>query len=448
MRRRVFKTLAFVMLLLGMTLPAQAVSQKEMEQARTITAFWYLRYANNGAGYMEDGKMPSSMSELEKMLKEKERTNLKAFKAVSTPTDYASWDKGKLVSYWSGTFFNSPGLSAEGKIARNKVKSKLNAMTVADPAPAAEQQAAEKSAPDASAAAPTETPAVAEPSDPQIPSAQTVAEQAQTADSASLAAAGELAATEREERKSSSGTTWIYIVALVVLVGVVVWLVIFASRTMQEGKGEKSDEAAEPETAPVRISHDPVASTPAPAETVAMRREIKSLRDECMRLGEENGRLQSDLAEARRELETLRGRLRAATAVTSAATAAAAHAPAAATTPAPAAREENEEPREIYLGRVNPKGLFVRADKRPVADKSVFVLTTADGYTGSYRVIQMEEVVSRCLESPDHYLSGGCTAPDILATDDSTQIRTLQSGTAIFENGCWRMIRKSKIVYE
>ena len=77
-----------------------------------------------------------------------------------------------------------------------------------------------------------------------------------------------------------------------------------------------------------------------------------------------------------------------------------------------------------------------------------FALWTADGYTGSYRVIQMEEVVSRCLENPDHYLSGGCTAPDILATDDSTQIRTLQSGTAIFENGCWRMIRKSKIVYE
>ena len=190
-----------------------------------------------------------------------------------------------------------------------------------------------------------------------------------------------------------------------------------------------------------------------------------------MRLGEENGRLESDLTEARRELDAVRGRLRAAEAMASAASAAPAEtvrrdAPAAASLLEAAAvrpeaspervaprkvapvQEEADEPREIYLGRVNPKGLFVRADRRPVADKTVFVLTTTDGYTGSYRVLQMTEVIERCLENPDHYLAGGCTAPDLLATEDAACIRTIQSGTAIFENGCWRMIRKTKIVYE
>ncbi|MDE5901833.1 MAG: hypothetical protein K2H21_01300, partial [Muribaculaceae bacterium] len=206
-------------------------------------------------------------------------------------------------------------------------------------------------------------------------------------------------------------------------------------------------------------------------EVRALHREIKGLREQCMRLGEENGRLEADLSEARRELDALRGRLRAAEAVASATSAAAAaesprrepaesagSAPAASRQASPASRpaprkvapvtEEVEEPREIYLGRVNPKGLFVRADRRPVADKTVFVLTTTDGYTGSYRVLQATEVIERCLENPDHYLAGGCTAPDLLATEDATCIRTLQSGTAIFENGCWRMIRKTKIVYE
>ncbi len=93
--RRTFRltTLAAALMMWMLPFGAQAVTQQEMEEARTITAFWYLRYANNGAGYMEEGKMPTTMAQLEKMLKETERTNLKAFKAVSVPQDYAGWDK-------------------------------------------------------------------------------------------------------------------------------------------------------------------------------------------------------------------------------------------------------------------------------------------------------------------------------------------------------------------
>ena len=487
MRSLLTKPVVALLCLLSVV-PAFAVTQKEMEQARTITAFWYLRFANNGAGYMEQAKMPSTMAELEKILKETEKKNLKAFQAVKTPAEYADWDKAKLVAYWGDTFFSSPGLSAQGKVARQRVKSKLNAMTIAAPAPAeaakpAEQLPAPKEEAAASAeAAPSaasEKPAEATEAG-QLPSATEIVAQAEALDSAALAVEDNAEAAS-SRRKSSGGSTWIYIVALVILVGVVVWLVIFASKTMQEGNARKREDEEperepevlhvaprrrieprpEPSEVPVAVAHSAADVRPKADESAELRardREIKGLREECVRLGEENTRLQADLSQAHREIEALRARLNAAA---TAATAAVGSQPAVATAApraaAPVRHSKNvegaprggeQEVREIYLGRVNNQGLFVRADKRPVAEKSVFVLNTTDGYTGTYRVLQIAEVIERCLDNPDHYLAGGCSAPDILATEDAVQIRTLQAGTAIFENGCWRMIRKTKIVYE
>lgn len=492
--RHIFKTLLLPLFILCIALPAVAVTQDEMEQARTITAFWYLRYANDGAGYMEQGKMPTTMAGLEKMLKETERNNLKAFKAVKTPDDYAGWDKKKLIAYWGDSFFSSPGLTAKGKVARNRVKSKLGNLTIAAPAPApaAAEEAASTTAPAApavengnaekSGAADNTAPADASAAE-ALPAAAEIVENAEALDSAALALE-ESAQESKARHKSGSGSTWIYIIALVILVGVVIWLVIFASKTMQEGNRRKEeDEEEDSNTVPVvRVlpehrRKEPVAEVSAietvlpvkapdnSAEVRALNREIKGLREECTRLGQENGRLQSELTDAHREIEMLRQQLRSAAKpstqvqpVAAPVSAPRQQAPVSAPSPrqvaekpTPSSRQvsENEgEAREIYLGRVNPKGLFVRADRRPVPEKSVFVLTTTDGYTGTYRVLQIAEVIERCLDNPDHYLAGGCTAPDILATEDAAQIRTLQAGTAIFENGCWRMIRKTKIVYE
>ena len=95
-------------------IPSFAVTDKEMEQARAIAAKHYLRYVNNGSDYL-DKLNPSSVSELSKSLKSKEQENIKSFNAVAVPKDYASWDKKKLVEYWSSTFFKSPGLKDDGK---------------------------------------------------------------------------------------------------------------------------------------------------------------------------------------------------------------------------------------------------------------------------------------------------------------------------------------------
>ena len=62
----------------------QAVTDKEMEQARVIATQAYLRYANDGSGYLDD-LHPKTMAELERSLKPKEKENIKAFKPYHCP---------------------------------------------------------------------------------------------------------------------------------------------------------------------------------------------------------------------------------------------------------------------------------------------------------------------------------------------------------------------------
>lgn len=156
-------------------IPVFAVTDKEMEEARTITAQAYLRYANDGSGYLDDFKA-TTMSQLESKLKAKEKENIKAFKSVKVPSDYASWDKAKLVEFWGVTFFTSPNLAEKGKVARSRVKQRINAMTVA--APAAKEAVKEevKTAssvsqevkPDAEPSPAEATPKAEEPSTPSV----------------------------------------------------------------------------------------------------------------------------------------------------------------------------------------------------------------------------------------------------------------------------------------
>lgn len=443
---RLIFTLALIFISAG-HFRINAVTAKEMEQARATTALWYLRYANNGSDYLEK-LSPASLADLENSLKSKEKENIKAFKAVKTPSDYASWDKEKLVEYWSVTFFKSPGLDEKGVIARNRVKSKLQTMSVAAPAPdepkeVSSQKGEETSTPAESLDQPVKSQA-------EVPSGNQIVDSAEAMLDSAMASTPQLSAAESQNKESSS-STWIYIVALILLVGVVVWLVIFASKTMQGDRAASEERNPEP----VKSSKD--------EDVKVLQREIKDLREECLRLGEENGRLTADLSQAKREVEALRGRLRAASAVAASAS----------------RRRENgedrgsgstrdyenndrsssrvnstsrsgaqEEEKEIYLGRVNAKGLFVRADRRPVEGKSIYVLTTRDGYTGSFRILQKEYAIDLGLENPEYYLSGGCLAPDILDTENAEIIRTVASGTAIFEDGCWRVLRKAKISYE
>lgn len=488
MKRKFIIFAAVVMQLCS--IQALAVTDKEMEQARVIAAKAYLRYANDGSGYLDELK-PKSMSDLESKIKPKEKENLKAFKAVGMPRDYASWDKAKLVEYWSVTFFKSPGLTEKGKMARARVRKNVSAMNVAPPKSEAEKKAEEQKKAEAEKKAATDKAKAEASKEAVAPAAPAAGADAVAAgDAAAMAdsigkiqdkvASLDEASEDVPEEKSH---TWVYLLVLAILVGVVIWLVSFASNVMKrsgEGReparrseeerlaerqaGEASKEMREKFAATLTQKNAEISQLNAKVDQ--LNRENASMKRDMQALVAETGSLRTRLTDAQNQLEEIRK---------AAAAAAAAPAPRPAApqpereyAPAPVAAVEPERPapqpkpqpqpaaqaapqrrhRTIFLGRVNNKGIFVRADRELNVGNSIYVLETTDGYAGTFRVVSDPVVWEMALLTPQQSLMGGCTGDDLDLPEGMTRIVTESPGTAVFEGGCWRVIRKARIRYE
>ncbi len=439
---RYFKTILTVMAM-ALALPAMAVTDKEMDEARAIAAKAYLRYANDGSGYLDDVKA-KSMSELTGKLKDKEKENLKAFNRVKVPADYASWDKAKLVEYWGTTFFTSPELSEKGKAARLRVRKQINAMSVSAPAPEA--------ADPAPVAAPEAQPVAADTA--ALPSADGVAAEEEDilADQkAIMKDADESAATPREESH-----TWVYVLVLAILIGVVIWLVVFAAKLMKkQPEGTPESMAADNEELRDKARK---AISRKNEELEAMRvrmeeaeRNEAELSRKAEALKAENRQLLEQSESLRLENARLKGEARAAQASQAARAAAQPRTPQPQPSPAPAPQPHRETApilKVLYLGRVNSRGIFVRADRRVSPGNTVYRLDTNDGLVGTFRVVDVPEVVDTALANPEQYLRGGCDAEDFTEAAGAENIITENAGTAIFENGYWKVLRKSDIRFE
>ena len=425
---------------------AGAVTEKEMDQARAIAAKFYVRYVNDGAGYL-DNWTPGSMTELEKKLSnDKDRQSLKQFRSAGSPSDYASWNKDQLVAYWSESFFkeNASHLDPKGAangMCRKQIKKAVQGIAVAAPtAPA----------PEAETAAPTDTAAAT----PEEAIEENLAEVADE-----IAAADQLLNEETaqpETEKKSSGT-WVYIMVLAILVAVVIFLVIYASKTMkgQAKSKETDDEEETPEALPAPASqekygyqgHTPQSddtrmrekyaqTLAAKAEEIrVLTRQLSDMESLAARLKDENRKLKAELEKAERN---------------------ATRHEAAPERHHDTRREANHEHRhegaqapvhEIYLGRVNSRGIFVRADRHAVDGQSIFKLTTHNGVTGTYTLIHNPLIEEQVLEDPGKWLAGGCFAKDIFDTDGREGIHTETPGTAVFSDGAWRVEKKSRIRY-
>lgn len=419
--------------MIGSAVECQAVSDREMEEARAIAAKAYLRYANNGSGYLDEVNA-KSIAELQKSLKAKEKENIKAFLAIPVPKDYATWDKTKLVEYWGSTAFKAAGLIEEGKGARPRVRKQIMAMTVSAPSAAAPAETPAEAAPAPAEASPTEASVVeqsaeAAVADPAAQQADILADQKAIEDDAKNAAP--------ESQNSGSNSTWIYVVILCVLIGVVVWLVTFAAKVMnrQPDAGGKNDDEAEEVRAKARQAIATYKEKLAAHEDVE--RELKEREQEHVRREQQLLARIADLEEKLRKAETRSYRE-----------------PAPAPAPAPAPVQPKPAPAQeeilhvIYLGRANSRGIFVRADRRLSPGNTIYRLDTEDGLVGTFHVVDNPAVTAIALEHPLEMLSGGCSALDIEDTVGATSIVTESSGTAIFENGYWKVLRKSSIRYE
>lgn len=436
----VMKNIAIILTMLAGIFAADvayAVTDREMDMAKAETAKLYLRWSNDGSGYLDDIK-PQSMADLEGKLRAKEKENLRAFNAVKVPGDYASWDKERLVEFWSVTFFTSPGLSAEGKRAKDRVRRKLQAMTVSAPTAAK----AEEPTPDEPKELPSE--AKEQPADENAPapSAETAVDEQEN-----ILADQEAIAKDMEEGTRSTPArtshTWIYIVALVVLVGVVVWLMVFAANMMKKQDKELKQASA----SAGQYSEDEVSARLAKA-----RKEGAQVAEENVRLRSEIDRLTSLLEESRgreRDITAELARLKGQAAAMATASAASVSGLGQTARPARMAKEgASEVLNVIYLGRANAKGQFVRGDRRPNPEHTIYRLDTKDGLVGTFRVYDEASAIDLALSDPMSNLAGGCLAENFEEAPEAETIVTENPGTAIFEGGCWKVLRKSRIRFE
>ena len=490
--KRIFHIITISIVMLMTHFSANAVTDKEMEQARTIATKAYLRYANDGSGYL-DQIQAKTMAELEKNLKPKEKENLKAFKAIPVPSDYKSWDKQKLVEYWGVKAFTTPGLVEKGRIGRNRAKKNISAMTVTPPSNETEKKATaaeqtkpkeEKSSTATSDAAKADAAKAANqqsPSNAQAAPNDYLANNA-AADSTAVnaivqaeAAADALAELDDEPQLNKADNhTWVYILILCILVAVVCALVVFASNVMK--KNEDAARASKPEKQSVADSANANALREKFAATLnSKNEEIKTLSKKIEALNSQNATLKTNLEGLTAEIASLRTRLNDANrkiadmqnAAANLAASMQAGEPMRATAEAaapvqpaqpqaapqtatlPASPKAATAPlRTIYLGRANAKGIFVRADRNLNLGNSIYRLDTTDGYAGSFRVANDPTVWEMALLTPRESLLGACVIAEPEETAGMTKIVNDTAGTAVFEGGCWRVIRKAKVHYE
>lgn len=437
-------------------IPSFAVTDKEMEAAKTMAAKHYLRYSNNGSDYL-DKMNPTSMAELTSGLKAKEKENIKSFNAVSVPKDYASWDQAKLVEYWSSTFFKSPGLKEDGKkclgiLAKNLKKIKVGAPEPKNETPqkAAASEPASESGKDSKAAnaanSPANSTAPTSSQDNITPADDTALAEAQALEIEAAQAQAAADAGLMEERPQKSSNTGWYIAILVVLIGVVIWLVMYASKSMKEtGVSLADKKAGEKEIREAKKA--------AKEELNKMREQyassLTSKNDELKQLKSKCEALESQLAAAKRENEAMRRDLEAVRSQKTQSSQRPAQQPAAraAASSASSAPKVGGLPPVVYLSNVNQKGLFTKASRSLNVDSSVFYMDIPDGHHGVFRVADNPEILDRLLSDPKHWLEGGCDIDNPEDADIATEIVTMHTGEAVFVDKSCRVTKKARIKF-
>ena len=437
---KLFQQIGISLIVMFSPVAAMAVTDKEMEEAQTIATKNYLRYANNGSGYLDEVSV-KTMDELEKVLKPKEKENIKAFKTIAKPSDYKSWDKDKLVEFWSVTAFATPGLLEEGKAARTRTKNQIKAMTVAELAKEEEPT-------------PSPTPEPASVEEPKVVQNDKPVVEEQPTDTAALfndeneiAAMMEENAEEVEVKKESSNT-WVYILALAILVAAVIGLVVFATKVMK-GKNDNNrpNEGGNNQDDEVDFLRDRIRDYESDLDHKD--NEITRLSKKLESANRQIGDLEQKVKSLMAEIALLRERLDRTPANTEPEDVRNdryAEERMVADTRKPV--ESRSSKRVIFLGRVNSKGIFVRADRNLNIGHSLYQLETADGFTGTFTVIDNPEVWDMAMRLPREYLAFGCLCPDIEDTEGMSMIVNDTPGSAVFEGGCWHVTRKARIHYD
>lgn len=103
---------------------------------------------------------------------------------------------------------------------------------------------------------------------------------------------------------------------------------------------------------------------------------------------------------------------------------------------------------KIFLSRPDDKGVFLAVSTHIEPGNSIFVLTTADGTTGTFAVINDAGVHQLALMMPTENLTRACTGHNIQISAGKTRIVTDAPGRAVKEGRQWKIVQQATIHYE
>ena len=423
--KRIAYTLSLA-LLFAVPFAGYAATPDQMEQARVQAFKACLRNMNDASGYLDD-LHPKSMAELEKKLKDKEKDNIGKLKGIDIPSEseYAGWDKAQFEQFWVGTFVNKAGVKSSG-FCKGQVKNAISGIKVTKAEkPVAEEK--EKAA--AGGNAPAES-AKAVPVEQQEVAVERQTAEVQTQDIPAVATEDVKPAAPEESKKNSNTAS---IVVLCILVLVVIALVGYALNVMKKNKVRQAQSPRAARRKAPRYEEDsyrPAATVQSdPEEESPFAAYSSAPEPEPVRPADPKDR---EIERLRSEIAALQSQMKGRPS-----------APAASAFGAAPRRN----PRIIYLAQANSDGVFARADARYNRGNSIFKLVTTDGVSGSFSVIEDPTVFELALMMPTDFLVNACTGRNLQLSEGARIIVNEASGTALFEDGRWRVSRKAQIRY-
>ena len=119
--------------------------------------------------------------------------------------------------------------------------------------------------------------------------------------------------------------------------------------------------------------------------------------------------------------------------------------------PAPAKEEPNAnfgEPRILFMAKPDENDNFSRSAAAYEPGNSIFELTTMDGKSGSFTVINKADAHKLALLMPGDTLTRACSGNNIQSSAGKTRIVTDRAGRAQLENGKWHIVVKAIVHYE
>lgn len=103
--------------------------------------------------------------------------------------------------------------------------------------------------------------------------------------------------------------------------------------------------------------------------------------------------------------------------------------------------------RVCYLPAPSSDGCFDNASPTEQIGKSIYRLTTADGVNGTFVMLDSPDAIATAMISVSQFVKPVCKVVGSASVYPRT-IQTVDEGSAVFENGMWRVVNKAVVKFD